>query len=430
MTLPLDYETLRVIWWLLMGVLLIGFALTDGFDLGVASLLPWVAKTDEERRMVINTVGATWEGNQVWFILGGGAIFAAWPFVYAVSFSGFYLAMFLVLAALILRPVGFKYRSKRPDAKWRARWDWALFVGGFVPALVFGVAVGNVLLGLPFRLDSDLRSFYDGTLLGLFTPFSLLAGLLSVAMLVLHGAGWLSLKAEQGPVLDRARTIGQFAAIAAVVLFVAGGLYVAWGGLGFRVEGVIDTAGPSNPRLAGAVAASGAWLDNYAAYPWMIAAPLIGLVGPVGGAGGDPCAPRRAGVRGVLARQCRDHRNRRPVDVPVHPAECDRSGVEPDGVERVVEPHDVVHHAGRDARLPADRAALHRMGLSRAVRSGDDRTGPHQPRFLLIERKPPCGISPGSSASRWPSPWPCSTASGTSSIRRRRKTRRSRADGR
>lgn len=281
MTLPLDYETLRVIWWLLMGVLLIGFALTDGFDLGVASLLPWVAKTDEERRMVINTVGATWEGNQVWFILGGGAIFAAWPFVYAVSFSGFYLAMFLVLAALILRPVGFKYRSKRPDAKWRARWDWALFVGGFVPALVFGVAVGNVLLGLPFRLDSDLRSFYDGTLLGLFTPFSLLAGLLSVAMLVLHGAGWLSLKAEQGPVLDRARTIGQVAAIAAVVLFVSGGLYVAWGGLGFRVEGLIDTAGPSNPRLAGAVAAPGAWLDNYAAYPWMIAAPMIGLVGPL-----------------------------------------------------------------------------------------------------------------------------------------------------
>ncbi|WP_066656062.1 MULTISPECIES: cytochrome d ubiquinol oxidase subunit II [unclassified Sphingomonas] len=281
MTLPLDYETLRVIWWLLMGVLLIGFALTDGFDLGVASLLPWVAKTDEERRMVINTVGATWEGNQVWFILGGGAIFAAWPFVYAVSFSGFYLAMFLVLSALILRPVGFKYRSKRPDAKWRARWDWALFVGGFVPALVFGVAVGNVLLGLPFRLDSDLRSFYDGTLLGLFTPFSLLAGLLSVAMLVLHGAGWLSLKAEQGPVLDRARTIGQVAAIAAVVLFVAGGAYVAWGGLGFRIEGLVDTAGPSNPRLAGAVAAPGAWLDNYAAYPWMIAAPLIGLVGPL-----------------------------------------------------------------------------------------------------------------------------------------------------
>src|SRR3546814_1793750 len=128
-----------------------------------------------ERRMVINSSSATWEGNQVWFILGGGAIFAAWPFVYAVSFSGFYLAMFVVLAALILRPVGFKYRSKKPDPGWRSRWDWALFIGGFVPALVFGVAVGNVLTGIPFRLDGDLRAFYDGSFLGLFHPFSLLA---------------------------------------------------------------------------------------------------------------------------------------------------------------------------------------------------------------------------------------------------------------
>jgi cytochrome d ubiquinol oxidase subunit II len=201
-----DYETLRLIWWGLLGVLLIGFALTDGFDLGVAALLPFVGRTDAERRMVINAIGPTWEGNQVWFILAGGAIFAAWPFVYAISFSGFYLAMFLVLAALILRPVGFKYRSKRPDAAWRSRWDWALFVGGFVPALVFGVAVGNVLSGAPFRLDSDLRAFFDGSFLGLFTPFTLLCGLLSVAMLVLHGSAWLAIKVEQGAVHDRART--------------------------------------------------------------------------------------------------------------------------------------------------------------------------------------------------------------------------------
>ncbi len=118
--MPLDYQTLCVIWWALMGVLLIGFALSDGFDLGVASLLPFVARNDLERRQVINIVGATWEGNQVWFILAGGAIFAAWLYVYAISFSGFYLAMFLVLAALVLRPVGFKYRSKRPDPAWRA----------------------------------------------------------------------------------------------------------------------------------------------------------------------------------------------------------------------------------------------------------------------------------------------------------------------
>jgi cytochrome bd ubiquinol oxidase subunit II len=281
MSIPLDYESLRLIWWALLGVLLIGFALTDGFDLGTAALLPFVGRNDTERRMVINTVGATWEGNQVWFILGGGAIFAAWPFVYAVSFSGFYLAMFLVLAALILRPVGFKYRSKHPDAAWRSRWDWALFVGGFVPALVFGVAVGNVLLGAPFRLDSDLRSFYDGSLLGLFTPFSLLAGLLSVAMLVLHGAGWLSIKVEAGPVLDRARRFGTVAAILALVLFAAGGAYVAYGDLGYRLAGIADPSGPSNPHMLAAVRAPGAWLDNYASHPWMIVAPVLGFVGPV-----------------------------------------------------------------------------------------------------------------------------------------------------
>lgn len=280
MGLPLDYETLRLIWWLLLGVLLIGFALTDGYDLGVATLMPFIGKTDDERRMVINSIAPTWEGHQVWFILGGGAIFAAWPFVYAVSFSGFYLAMFLVLAALILRPVAFKYRSKRPDAAWRNRWDWALFIGGAVPALVFGVAVGNVLTGAPFRLDSDLRSFFEGSLIGLFHPFSLLAGLLSVAMVVLHGAGWLSVKIERGPVMDRARRIGSVAAIVAILLFAAGGAMVAWYGMGFRIEGVVDPNGPSNPLFVKTVAASGAWLDNYSRYPWMMIAPALGFAGP------------------------------------------------------------------------------------------------------------------------------------------------------
>lgn len=281
MAIPLDYETLRLIWWLLLGVLLIGFALTDGFDLGVATLLPFVARTDGERRMVINSIAPTWEGNQVWFILGGGAIFAAWPFVYAVSFSGFYLAMFLVLSALILRPVGFKYRSKRPDPAWRSRWDWAIFVGGFVPALVFGVAVGNVLLGVPFRLDSDLRSFYEGSLLGLFTPFALLAGLLSVAMVVLHGAAWVAMKIEKGPVRDRALRFGQGAAILAILLFAAGGVIVAMTAMGFRIEGAIDTAGPSNPHLHEAVAVSGAWLGNYSTHSWMLLAPIFGFAGPL-----------------------------------------------------------------------------------------------------------------------------------------------------
>jgi cytochrome d ubiquinol oxidase subunit II len=273
-----DYELLRLIWWALLGVLLIGFALTDGFDLGTATLLPFVARTDAERRMVINTVGPTWEGNQVWFILGGGAIFAAWPFVYAVSFSGFYLAMFLVLAALILRPVGFKYRSKKPAPKWRSRWDWALFVGGLVPALVFGVAVGNALSGAPFRLDGDLRATYEGAFLGLFTPFTLLAGLLSVAMLVLHGAAWLAIKTEHGPVQARARAYGFAAGTLALFLFAIGGLMVAEMP-GWRIVGVIDPAGPSNPLRTTTEMVSGAWLGNYQAHPWMLLAPALGFLG-------------------------------------------------------------------------------------------------------------------------------------------------------
>ena len=274
-----DYEMLRLIWWALMGTLLIGFALTDGFDLGVAALLPFVGRTDAERRMVINSVGPTWEGNQVWFILAGGAIFAAWPFVYAVSFSGFYLAMFLVLAALILRPVGFKYRSKRPDPAWRSRWDWALFVGGFVPALVFGVAVGNVLSGAPFRLDSDLRGVFDGSFLGLFTPFTLVCGLLSVAMLVLHGSAWLAIKVEHGAVHDRARTFGTVAAVASLVLFAVGWAFVTFGDIGYRLVGTVDHAGPSNPLRTTSELARGGWLTNYGLYPWMMIAPVLGFGG-------------------------------------------------------------------------------------------------------------------------------------------------------
>ncbi len=281
MHIPLDYETLRVIWWALLGVLLIGFALTDGYDLGVGALLPFVARTDQERRLVINAIAPHWEGHQVWFILGGGAIFAAWPFVYAVSFSGLYLAMFLVLAALILRPVAFKYRSKHADAAWRNRWDWALFMGGFVPALVFGVAVGNVLVGAPFRFDSDLRMTYEGTLLGLFTPFTLLTGLLSVAMLALHGAGWLAVKIEEGVVLTRTRAIARIAALASIALFLIGGVMVAKGGMGLALTGAVNTQGPSNPLMSASVAAPGGWLANYSGHPWMVLAPVLGLLGPL-----------------------------------------------------------------------------------------------------------------------------------------------------
>lgn len=277
----ISYDALRVIWWLLIGVLLIGFALTDGFDMGVGALLPFVARTDVERRIAINTVGPVWEGNQVWLIVGGGAIFAAWPPLYAVSFSGFYLAMFVILAALIVRPVAFKFRSKRESATWRAAWDWGLFAGGAVPALIFGVAVGNVLQGVPFELTPDLFARYEGAahakLIGLLNPFALLTGLTSLAMLVTHGAAWLSFKAE-GEVALRARSIGGLAGLLTIVCYVLAGLWLGFGIEGYALaeEAVVD--GPSNP-LYSEVLRTDTWFAAYAARPWIALAPALGLFG-------------------------------------------------------------------------------------------------------------------------------------------------------
>ena len=277
----IDYEILRVIWWALLGVLLIGFAMTDGFDMGVGALLPFVAKSDTERRVAINTVGPVWEGNQVWFILGGGAIFAAWPPLYAVSFSGFYLAMFAVLAALILRPVAFKYRSKRESAKWRNGWDWALFVGGAVPALIFGVAVGNVLQGVPFQLSPDLFSRYEGSyygkFVGLLNPFALLVGVVSLTMLLTHGAAWLSLKTE-GAVARRARTIGTVTGLLTILGYALAGAWLAYGIDGYALMGEVVTNGPSNP-LYSEVARTDSWLSAYVDRPWIAIAPVLAFIG-------------------------------------------------------------------------------------------------------------------------------------------------------
>ncbi|AGT07569.1 cytochrome d ubiquinol oxidase subunit II [Paracoccus aminophilus] len=277
----ISLELLRVIWWGLMGFLLIAFAATDGFDMGTAALLPFVAKTDLERRVVINTVGPVWEGNQVWFILGGALIFAAWPALYAISFSMFYFAMFLVLAALILRPVAFKYRSKREDPRWRARWDWALFIGGAAPALLFGVAVGNVLLGVPFHLTPDLMAVPDvGALMrfvGLLHPFALLCGLVSLAMLVMHGAGWIVLKTE-GAVQARARRFGERAALIAVAGYLLAGLWMWLGVTGYHYAVPPPHDAPSNPLLYPVVRA-GSWLHAYAERPWIWIAPVLGVLG-------------------------------------------------------------------------------------------------------------------------------------------------------
>lgn len=189
-----DYEVLRFIWWLLIGVLLIGFAVTDGFDMGVGILLPFMGKTDTERRIMINSIAPHWDGNQVWLVTAGGALFAAWPMVYAAAFSGFYVAMILVLASLFFRPVGFDYRSKLENAKWRNMWDRGIFIGSFVPPLIIGVAFGNLLQGVPFAVNDQLYLNYTGSFLGLLNPYGLLAGIISIMMIITQGATYLQMR--------------------------------------------------------------------------------------------------------------------------------------------------------------------------------------------------------------------------------------------
>ena len=275
-----DYEMLRFIWWALVGVLLIGFAVTDGFDMGVGALLPIIGKDDTERRIMINSIAPHWDGNQVWLITGAGALFAAWPTVYAVSFSGFYIAMMLVLFALFLRPVGFDYRSKIEDPRWRKSWDWALFVGGFVPPLIIGVAFGNLLQGVPFNFDEYLRATYHGGFFGLLNPFGLLTGLVCVSMFMLQGATWLQMKTE-GELRVRATKIAQLLAVLLFSFFGAAGLWLINGIDGYVITSAIDTYGASDPTLKTVAVEAGAWLVNYDKYPVTMLFPVLGLLMPI-----------------------------------------------------------------------------------------------------------------------------------------------------
>jgi len=267
----LDYDTLRIIWWLILGVLLIGFAIMDGFDLGVGAIFRFIGRTDEERRALLASVEPVWDGNQVWFILGGGAVFAAWPELYAASFSGLYLAMLLLLAAFILRPVGFTYRNKLTNVRWRAAWDWALFVGGAVPALLFGVAVGNLFLGVPFHFDDLHRSIYTGGFFELLHPYALLSGLVSVSMIVMHGSTYAALKVGE-PMSDRACKLGQTAATTFMLAFLIAGVWVSVAMDGYAIEDVVGklTAHPSAHFHV--VLTQGGWLENYRWHPllWVL----------------------------------------------------------------------------------------------------------------------------------------------------------------
>ena len=272
----LDYEILRIIWWVLVIVLLIGFAVTDGFDMGVTALLPVAGKKEVEKRIMINSIAPHWDGNQVWLLTAGGAIFAAWPIVYSVAFSGFYIALFLVLAALFFRPIGFEYRAKIDNPTWRSVWDWGLFAGGFVPALVFGVAFGNLLQGVPFELNELSQATYTGSFFALLNPFALLCGVLSLAMLMTHGANWLQMKTTE-ELRDRARSVSQIGAIVTLITFVLAGAWLYFKE-GYVVTSVVDHFAPSSPMNKEVAVETSAWFRNFNEMPILWIFPALAVV--------------------------------------------------------------------------------------------------------------------------------------------------------
>lgn len=275
-----DITTLRVIWWALLGILLIAFAVMDGFDFGVAALLRVLGRTEQERQVLLETIEPTWEGNQVWFVLGGGATFAAWPMLYATAFSGLYLALALVLLAFILRPVGFNFRGKVHDSRWRAIWDGVLIFSGIVVMLISGVAFGNLFLGLPFHYDDDLYMSWHGSFFALLHPYAILAGLVSLTMLLTHGACWVAYRADHA-IAQRAARIARWMALAYAITFVGAGIWLAYGIPGFAIAGPVVMDGPSNPLLK-QVTVGGSWFASYMLYPWFWIAPVVGILGAMG----------------------------------------------------------------------------------------------------------------------------------------------------
>ena len=274
-----DYESLRIIWWVLIGVLCIGFAITDGFDMGVGMLSPIIGKTDGERRVMINSIAPHWDGNQVWLITAGGALFAAWPLVYATVFSGFYVAMILTLASLWLRPLGFDYRSKLTDPKWRGLWDKAIFVGSFVPPLIFGVAFGNLMQGVPFEINEFMMTTYTGSFFGLLNPFALLCGVVSVLMVITQGATFLQMKTTDA-IHTRARNVAAISAILMAVVFIIAG-FVSQGINGYVITSQVLPNVASDPLTKDVVRQVGALFINYHNYPVLWIAPILAVAMPL-----------------------------------------------------------------------------------------------------------------------------------------------------
>lgn len=272
------YAILKLVWAGLLGVLLMGLAIMMGMDMGVGTLLRFVGKTDGERRTALNIIGPHWDGNQVWFILGGGAIFAAFPTLYATSFSIFYVVMILLLFSMIMRPVAFEYRSKVPASSWRTSWDWAFLISGALPMIIYGAAFGNVLQGVGFHFDWTGQYHQDESFLWyLLNPFAILCGVLSLALSIQQGGAMLMIRGEE-PIYGRARSFAWIAGLVAAVLFVLGGIWIQFIH-GFAFTGTVNPDMQSTPLGGPAVVQqAGAWMHNFQAVPVLWVLPALGVI--------------------------------------------------------------------------------------------------------------------------------------------------------
>ncbi|WP_233356983.1 cytochrome d ubiquinol oxidase subunit II, partial [Vibrio cholerae] len=271
---------LRLIWWGLIGALLIGFMITDGFDMGVGALLPILGQSESDKRVMINSIAPHWDGNQVWLITAGGALFAAWPLVYATSFSSLYIAMYLILLALWLRPLALEYRAKIDTPSWRKICDISISLSGLIPPLLFGVAFGNLMQGLPFSLNALLMVDYHGSFIDLITPFSVLSGGIGVLMALVQGSAWLTLKTSD-ILHKKARLTAQISVLCLFGLFIIGG-FMVHGMNGYLIVSSLDYNAISNPLNKVVFQQAGAWLTNFERYPWMWFAPMGGLMMAMG----------------------------------------------------------------------------------------------------------------------------------------------------
>jgi cytochrome d ubiquinol oxidase subunit II len=275
-----DYVTLKVIWWVLVGAVLILYATTAGFDFGVTLMLPFLkrkakfADNDNERRVLLNTISATWDGNQTWLVFAGGALFVIWPVVYSSIFSGLYAAMLFILWSFFLRPPGFDYRGKLPSEAWRKMWDWSLFISAFFPVLIFGLIIGNLFVGMPFKFDPiTLRSYYEGNFFDLLNVFGIVCALASLFMCLMHGSAHLNRRTEGG-LSCYFRKLHCWFSLVFLILMTVGGVLLA-----FKVNGyhlVSQAAIPTYHPLSNVVSVSiGGWFKSMQVHAWKWVAPVL-----------------------------------------------------------------------------------------------------------------------------------------------------------